>query len=128
MFNLPAELTVKAEPVQYAVLGQSSELLCTVQSRPSPNIQWCRVSEGSETDLLRQHNSNSDNFGVYRIEHTRLEDAGLYRCKGFYSFGNEMTDIQLVVLSESVKYCHRKHYVIMYTQVLCLTASIMSFV
>ena len=93
---------MEAESPQYAVAGQTGELRCTAQSSPSPSINWYRVE--SDTLLLQQFDSTASDFGVYRISNVQTDDAGLYKCRGSYSFGSEEKEIQLIVLSKLYKY------------------------
>ena len=89
---------MEAESPQYAVASQTGELRCTAQASPPPSINWYRVD--NETLLLQQLDSTASDVGVYRISNVQTDDAGLYKCKGSYSFGNEEKEIQLIVLSK----------------------------
>ncbi len=93
---------MEAESLQYAVAGQTGELRCTAQSSPPPSINWYR--DESDTSLLQQFGSTASDFGVYRISNVQTDDAGLYKCRGSYSFGSEEKEIQLLVLSKLYKY------------------------
>ena len=98
-----ALLTVIAEPTHEVEQGETAVLSCTVQSSPSPRIGWYRVeSNGNETRLAMQQSTDAD-FGMYRIINVQVSDAGIYRCKGSYSFDNKDVDIELIVLSKFYK-------------------------
>ena len=41
-------------------------------------------------------------FGTYEIVNVQVNDAGIYKCRGSYSFDNQEVDIELIVLSKLI--------------------------
>ena len=72
-------------------------LLCPVDGRPVPMIQWYRADTGQVTDWEWEprYRTNKRSLKIKEVDRT---DAGIFICKAVNGFGKEEIEINLIVI------------------------------
>jgi len=96
--------TIKGPPTapqrhlqQVARLGEEVRLVCPVDGRPVPMIEWYRADTGQVIDWEwgPRYRANKRSLKIKEVDRT---DAGILVCKAVNGFGKEEIEINLIVI------------------------------
>merc|ERR1719189_140266 len=96
--------TIKGPPTapqrhlqQVARLGEEVRLVCPVDGRPVPMIEWYRADTGQVIDWEwgPRYRANKRSLGIRELDRS---DAGILVCKAVNGFGKEEIEINLIVI------------------------------
>jgi len=101
-----AAATIKGPPVagekhrqEVVRLGEEARLLCPIEGKPQPIIDWHKGDERVDYQWTRYRGTNKRSLRIREVE---LGDAGRYTCKGTNGFGKEQIQIDLIVIDPAM--------------------------
>jgi len=77
-------------------LGQNLKLTCPIQGDPTPLFEWFK--DGEKIDHTWLDYVTRSNNKVLKIRAAKLDDTGLFVCRGVNGFGKAQVNIHLIVV------------------------------